>query len=296
MQLALIGNPVSHSKLPEIYQFLGQQVKKNVVVERVHTEEVHFYDEVNKYLKCETPKDGLVITVPFKEKAYEMCDVLTEHAAKAKSVNCLTLTDTGLICGDNTDGRGMVHDCQENIGYDFKNKTCLLLGAGGAAKGILSSLLHTSIEHVFICNRSTDRAKNLASSFSNQDKISIIEEAEAKKMHFDCIVNATSASLREDLPQGLPDRLKSDCLCYDVVYKAGDTVFSKWAKVKKASYVHSGVGMLVEQGKIFLEKLGLPEMESRSAIKELADRILVKKMNDTEFNEAMSHNMLCEGK
>ena len=241
---AVFGNPIEHSKSPEIHRNFAQLTGEAVVYEKQLVDVNSFESAAIAFFK--TGK-GLNITVPFKLEAYSFAARLTERARRAGAVNTLALQADGTILGDNTDGIGMVSDIVDNLGWIIENKKVLILGAGGAVRGILQPLLAQNPKALVIANRTIEKAKQLAQGFSELGSIKGCGFEHLSDFKFDIVINGTSASLAGDLPP-LPDTLlaKGAC-CYDMMYGAEPTVFMHWAQAHGATSVADGLGMLVSQ-------------------------------------------------
>lgn len=242
---AVMGNPISHSKSPQIHQQFAKHTSQELTYEKIKVEPEDFITDVINFQK--NNGKGLNITVPFKEDAFKLATELTERARRAGAVNTLTLKTSESFTGDNTDGVGLVRDLTINHQTELKNKDILILGAGGAVRGILEPFIQQKPARLVIANRTLERAQNLAKDFSDIFNIEVFEFNQLKGQTFDIIINGTSASLSGELPP-LPDNLlNADCTTYDMMYGKDDTPFMKWSKLNNASKTIDGLGMLVEQ-------------------------------------------------
>ena len=190
---------------------------------------------------------GLNITVPFKIDAYNFADVLSARARRAGAVNTLALQEDGGIYGDNTDGVGLVRDITKNLDWNITDRRVLVLGAGGAVRGVLEPLLKLNPTHLLIANRTVSKAQRLAQHFSDLGDVRGCSFEALHANHFDLIINGTSASLSQELPPLPNDLLSDDGCCYDMVYAASPTPFMHWGAANAAWAVADGLGMLVEQ-------------------------------------------------
>ncbi len=242
---AVFGNPVRHSRSPWIHARFAQQTGQSLS----YTAEEIPLDEFEKHLLkfFSGGGAGLNITVPFKEKAWALCDIHSDFAAKAGAVNTLFKNKDGQLCGDNTDGIGMLRDITDNHQGQIVGKSVLLVGAGGAVRGVLPSLLAENPGSVTIVNRTVSKAQELAMLFGGQTEISAVGFQDLSGRAFDLIVNGTSAGLHGDLPPLPSSIVSADTWCYDMIYGRGDTVFQAWAKQCGAAKALDGAGMLVEQ-------------------------------------------------
>jgi shikimate dehydrogenase len=185
--------------------------------------------------------------VPFKQEAYRLADHLSERAKTAQAVNTLRFDPDGRLFGDNTDGAGLVHDLEKNIGVPLKDKRILVLGAGGAVRGVLQPLLHRHPALIIVANRTVPKARDLAEEFAHYGRIEASGFKELKGKHFDIVINGTAASLKGEIPP-LPDNLfTTHALAYDMMYGEKSKPFLDWAAVHGAAQVVDGLGMLVEQ-------------------------------------------------
>jgi shikimate dehydrogenase len=191
---------------------------------------------------------GLNVTLPHKQAAAELVNELTPRAERAQAVNTIAFFKETSLLGDNTDGLGLTADLEHNLGINLANKRVLILGAGGAVRGVLGPLLERELAEVVIANRTPDRARKLAGEFADMGQISGCGFAEVVGPPYDLIVNATSASLHDgampEMPVGL---VGEETICYDMAYGRGHTPFTLWAKSLHAARTTKGWGMLVEQ-------------------------------------------------
>lgn len=242
---AVFGHPISHSKSPRIHQLFAEQtgqqlsyVSQDVPADTFHARADAFFDQGGKGLNC---------TVPLKELAWEYADYLSERARMSKAVNTLALQADGRILGENTDGIGLVNDLTRNHDIQLLNKQVLILGAGGATRGILAPLLECLPNQIVIANRTISKAKTIVSEFTYATNLSSCDFAGLSGQQFDLIINATSASLSNQLPP-LPDTLLAEAgCCYDLAYSNEPTAFVRWGHARHALKSLDGIGMLVEQ-------------------------------------------------
>lgn len=239
----VIGNPIAHSKSPEIHPVYALQTGQDLVYERCLAPLDAFEATVHRLV--EEGYRGANVTLPFKIEAARVCTRLEERARAAGAVNTLIFAN-GEIVGDNTDGPGLVADITRNAGLAIQGKRVLLLGAGGAARGALLPLIGQGPREIVIANRTVATAEALAEDFSRHG-VPITASGFAEiDGSFDIVINATSSSISGDLPPVAPTVFGSDALALDMMYGNQPTVFMDFASRYGAS-VRDGLGMLVEQ-------------------------------------------------
>lgn len=240
----VFGNPVAHSKSPFIHAAFARETGEALTYEARLAPIDGFVKAVNTFIA--DGGRGANVTVPFKEEAFRLCDALTPRAARAGAVNTLSFSD-GRVLGDNTDGAGLVADIVDNIGFAPVGRRILLLGAGGAARGVIEPLLATGPATLVIANRSVDKAFMLADAFADLGALDAFNFSDLTGKSFDLVINATSASLGgAALP--LPDGLYAPgSVAYDMMYGKGETPFLAQARAQGASRCADGLGMLVGQ-------------------------------------------------
>lgn len=244
---AVIGKPIAHSKSPLIHRMFAQQTGQDISYEAIEAPQDGFAATVER-LRKEGYK-GCNVTVPFKQEAWRF-SATTFRALDAQAVNTLKFENGG-ISGDNTDGIGLVRDIENNLNIPLKNKRILLIGAGGAAYGVLHPLLESSPISLVIYNRTLEKAESLKKSIEQHDKFRLfsLETVEFGKLgdaQFDVVINATSAGLTDsEIP--LPETIFAPgALAYDMMY-GRETPFMKFAREHGAAIISDGLGMLVEQ-------------------------------------------------
>lgn len=242
---AVFGNPVRHSKSPWIHAAFASQCAQSLTYRAVLVEPGGFAAAARAFF--DGGGKGLNVTVPFKEEAYTFADEVSGRARVAGAVNTLARRDDGGTFGDNTDGVGLVRDMVANLGWQVRGKHTLVLGAGGAVRGVLEPLLREQPASLLIANRTAARAGELAAAFSGFGALAGGGFDALHGRSFDLVINGTSASLEGALPP-LPDTLLNEkSCCYDMMYAAEPTPFMRWAAQHTAWAVADGLGMLVEQ-------------------------------------------------
>jgi shikimate dehydrogenase len=238
----VIGNPIAHSKSPEIHAHFAAQTGQSIHYERVLAPLDGFAQTVRALQR--NGIKGANVTVPFKLEAYALATTLTPRAQAAGAVNTLKFEAGGVI-GDNTDGTGLVADIVRNASVEMKGMKILLLGAGGAARGVILPILHAQPAALVIANRTVAKAAELASHFAHHGSVTV-SGFETLHESFDIVINATAASLAGDLPPLAPSLFGTATLAYDMMYGKEPTVFMQFA-ARHGATVRDGLGMLVEQ-------------------------------------------------
>lgn len=242
---AVIGNPIQHSKSPQIHSAFAQQEKVDIDYQRILAEQDHFTQSVNQFVN--QGGLGLNVTVPFKIVAYQQCQQLNEYAQAAGAVNTISFdSEIGWI-GANTDGLGLLTDLKNNQHIQINNKNILILGAGGATRGILLPLLQENPSRILIANRTVSKADDLVNSFSTAGNIDSCGLENIDNQAFDLIINATSASLNNDVPTIPNTVIGTETICYDLAYSDQPTAFMNWSNNLNAKKSIDGIGMLIEQ-------------------------------------------------
>ena len=240
---AVFGNPIAHSKSPLIHGLFADETQQELEYEALLAPIDGFETSLSEFWL--NKGKGANVTVPFKEQAFKLCDELSELAQLAGAVNTLTLLESGLVRGDNTDGLGLVADLQRNFG-SLVGKRVLLLGAGGAARGCILPMLNAGIAELSIHNRTHEKAAVLAELFAEYGNISAVATDDLTAS-FDIIINSTSSSLSGDIPQIPTSVIDAKTSCYDMMYSKQITSFNSWASSLGANKVVDGLGMLVGQ-------------------------------------------------
>lgn len=244
---AVIGHPISHSKSPRIHSLFASQTGEPVEYTAIQAPLDDFHGTVRQFF--ERGGKGLNVTVPFKEQAWTMAEHRTTRAEKAGAANTLYLDKDQALVADNTDGVGIVRDLFNNHGVAPEGARILVLGAGGAVRGVLGPILAEQPVSVTIANRTVAKAEALVRLFAPDAGITELSacgfnESEAA---YDLVINGTSASLKGDLPPVSPGIIGPDTVVYDMMYSLQTTTFNQWALDNNARRVFDGLGMLVEQ-------------------------------------------------
>ncbi len=240
---AVFGNPIGHSKSPFIHTLFARQTNQSLTYTAECAPVGGFIEAVTAFF-AEDGK-GCNVTLPFKEEAYQFASRLTERAQLAGAVNTLKKLDDGEIIGDNTDGAGLVQDLLQHQ-VVLEGARILIIGAGGAARGVIPPLLAQKPASLTITNRTFTKAVALAELFSAYGAVTA-KEMNAISQEYDVIINSTSASLSGELPNISPVIFAPNSTSYDMMYGCGDTKFNLWAKEHGAAQVYDGLGMLVGQ-------------------------------------------------
>ena len=243
-QYAVMGNPIQHSKSPLIHSLFAQATAQTLNYDPILVAEDGFVAAVEKFRQ--EGGLGLNITVPFKEQAWQLADCRTQRAELAGAVNTLSFKNNK-IYADNTDGLGLVADMLQNHQGQITGKRILLVGAGGAVRGVLAPILAQQPEQVVVVNRTVSKALALADLFSDLGNISACGFDGIQGVSFDWVINGTSTSLHGELPALPGSVIGSSTWCYDMMYSPQQTRFNEWALSQGAAKVMDGLGMLVEQ-------------------------------------------------
>ncbi|MDR4516195.1 MAG: shikimate dehydrogenase [Nitrosomonas sp.] len=241
---AVVGNPIAHSKSPLIHTAFAEQTRQDLQYEAILASLDGFEATVNDFFR--QGGKGMNVTVPFKLEAYQLATQLTERADIAQAVNTLKFENNGIL-GDNTDGAGLVRDITVNLNVTVTGKRILLMGAGGAARGVILPLLQQKPAILAITNRTPQKALDLKNQFTQYGLIAGGDYNQFSGQSFDIIINATSASLNNALPELPSGIFAAGALAYDMMYSADPTRFLKYASQQGAKHLADGIGMLVEQ-------------------------------------------------
>lgn len=236
----VVGNPIAHSKSPEIHTRFAAQTGQVLTYERLLAP-IDGFEEFALGLR-EAGYRGLNVTIPFKIDAAKLADELTARARLAGAVNTLKF-DGDRIVGDNTDGIGFVRDVTERLKVKIEDASILILGAGGGVRGLIGALLEEKPRWIAVANRTHGRAQELADEFG----VEAIAFDEVPAEHFDLVINGTATSLSHAAPPIDPETFDDCVLAYDLVYDPRPTPFMALARQGGAKHVADGLGMLIEQ-------------------------------------------------
>ena len=246
---AVFGNPIAQSKSPRIHTLFAEQFGDTIEYSAELVELDGFVHAADAFFTA--GGSGLNITVPFKQEAFRYTSSHGKAARLSGAVNTLRRNENDIIVGENTDGVGICRDITENLGWQLQRQNILLLGAGGAVRGVLPALLGASPSSIVVANRTASKAEELASLFAG----AAVEQScslkgtgydAVPKESFDVVINGTSASLDGKVPH-IPEAVVGNANCYDMMYGNEDTPFIAWARQQGAGVLADGLGMLVEQ-------------------------------------------------
>lgn len=242
----VIGNPIAHSRSPEIHRLFAEQTGKNISYTKLLAPLDDFVSTVTTF-RAQGGK-GLNVTAPFKNQAFQWVDKPSERAQLAKAVNTIIFHEDGQSVGDNTDGIGLVHDLTETYQCPITEQQVLILGAGGAVQGCLAFLLKKRPAKLVIVNRSLDKAIRLVEQFSHLGSLKSCLPTGLKKQKFDLIINSIPNQTIAEMLARLPSQiLTPTSFCYDMNYQPAFTVFQSWACQQGIKQAVNGLGMLIEQ-------------------------------------------------
>ena len=243
LRYAIIGNPIAHSKSPEIHAAFAAQTGIDLRYDRLLAPPDGFRATVERFRTL--GGRGANVTLPFKPDAFAYATEVSNRARDAGAVNTLTF-DATRVFGDNTDGVGRVKDLRDNLGCAVEGKRVLMVGAGGAARGVIGPLLAEGPAVIAVANRTFSKAEEIVQRYRPSGNVIVISLADLPGHQFDIIINATAASLENDLPIIPQSVFAEESLAYDMMYGKGLTPFLALGRQAGAS-VADGLGMLVEQ-------------------------------------------------
>ncbi len=242
---AVIGNPVQHSLSPKIHQLFAKDSGIELEYQKIQPEINDFKKSVIDFFS--NNGKGCNITVPFKQAAWQLVEQLSDDAKLSQAVNCLTKQEDGSLQGDNFDGVGLVQDLLHNHHYEINQRKILILGAGGATRGILGPLLEKIPEEIVVANRHIEKAVELADLFQAYGNIRGISLTQIPTHKFDLIIHATSLGHQGKAPAIPESVIDCDSFCYDLSYGDAAKPFLHSAQSLGAMHCRDGIGMLVEQ-------------------------------------------------
>ncbi len=242
----VVGSPIAHSKSPDIHLAFGRQCGIALRYERIEVHARCFARALAEFV--DAGGRGMSITVPLKEEAFRALSIHQPRAALTGAANMMTVAADGSTVADNADGTGLVRDLTDNHGLYLKGRRLLLLGAGGAARGVIPALLEEQPSELFIANRTLRKATDLVAQFHTLGPIGAFDYVDVPSRPYDLVINATSLSLSGEIPPLSADTIGSETCCYDMMYTAdGHTRFLDWCRDNGAAACYDGLGMLVEQ-------------------------------------------------
>jgi shikimate dehydrogenase len=241
----VVGHPVGHSWSPFIHGLFARDTGQDVSYRLFDFTPAELEPRVRDFFTL--GGRGLNITVPHKIAAVQIASQLTSRATHAGAVNTLALQKDGTILGDNTDGAGLVRDLCDNLGLVIIRRRVLIIGAGGATRGVIAPLLALEPAEIIIANRTAQRAQDMANAFAKLGSVRGLGFDELPDGPFDLIINATSASLSGEVPAIRQSAIGPETVCYDMAYGKTDTSFMQWALNQGCARAIQGLGMLVEQ-------------------------------------------------
>jgi len=242
---AVFGHPIGHSRSPDIHARFAAQTRQAMEYRAIDVPAEQFENTLKAFI--DEGGRGLNCTVPLKEIAFRATHILTDRARRSGAVNTLKILENGQLWGDNTDGVGLYRDLTRNLELELKGKRILILGAGGATRGIVEPLLLEHPDSLCIANRTVERAEKIADDFSALGDLRAVGFDELAGSSFDLILNGTSASLSGAMPPLPGGLLAEGGSCYDLAYGKEPTPFVLWGREQHATISADGIGMLVEQ-------------------------------------------------
>ena len=243
---AVVGHPVKHSLSPQIHQAFAQQLGHSIEYIAKELFLKDFEGQVRSLYR--DGYSGLNVTVPFKQQAWELCDQRSPRAEDAGAVNTLIFLEDNQIAGDNTDGVGLTRDLVSNHRALIQRRKILILGAGGAVRGVIAPLQVLEPQSITIANRTIEKAEQLVRDFENRGSVIASQYKDLGFEKYDLIINGTAAGLNNEVAPVPDEVLGVNSICYDMMYNIdANTAFVDWALTRGASRAFDGLGMLVEQ-------------------------------------------------
>jgi len=244
-QYGVVGHPVAHSWSPFIHGMFARQTGETLVYRLHDVRPEDFRSHVLDFFS--RGGRGLNITVPHKVAAADLANELTPRAERGGAVNTLMLKRDNRLLGDNTDGAGLVHDLRDNLSVELGGRRVLIVGAGGATRGVVAPLLVLRPAELVVANRTAERAQAFVADFADLGAVRGCGFEEIGADPFDVVINATSASLSGEVPAIPASAVRAETVCYDMAYSRSETAFLKWAREHGCERALQGWGMLVEQ-------------------------------------------------
>jgi shikimate dehydrogenase len=241
---AVIGHPIAHSLSPRIHALFAEQTRQQLLYGALDVTPEQLRSSVQEFFA--SGGRGLNVTIPHKQTVMALIERLSARAERAGAVNTIALERDRRLFGDNTDGVGLLRDLTLNLQLSLRQRRILLLGAGGAARGVIGPLLSESPREFVIANRTEARARELARLWPESASVRAMALEELEASAFDLIINATPPAAEASLPTGR-STLGPDVTCYDMAYGSTESAFLRWARASGAARRHDGLGMLVEQ-------------------------------------------------
>lgn len=241
----VVGDPIAHSLSPKIHAWFAESEGQAFLYHKIRVAKGSLKSAIDEFMRA--GGKGMNVTVPLKEEAYSISDVRSERAIAAGAANFLSFGDNGKITADNTDGYGLITDISRNLHLALSGKVICLLGAGGAARGVLAGIAAQSPSLLQLSNRTLSKVEDLSNLLPKSCPREIVPWGQMSTTQPDIIINATSLSLTGDLPKMNNSVFALTELVYDMVYSSNPTSFMKLASRQGAKNVSDGLGMLVEQ-------------------------------------------------
>lgn len=241
----VVGSPISHSRSPAIHRLFGEQFAISLDYDKVEVERGGLASAVSEFRSAGGV--GMNVTIPLKEEAFALGTIRRPRASQAGAANTLWFGVDGAVIVDNTDGIGLVRDLTANYGYELADRRVLLLGAGGAARGVVPALLAEKPALICIANRTVEKAEALIEQYRTLGHLIAVPLDRSFNLAFDLVINATALSLQRQAPNLNDGVVHPGTWCYDMTYSTTDTSFLAWARERGVVKRMDGIGMLVEQ-------------------------------------------------
>ena len=241
----VMGHPVTHSKSPAIHARFATQTGESLSYDAIAVAPGQFREAVEAFR--EQDGKGLNITLPFKQEAFALAAVRSRRAERAGAVNTLWFDDNNEVCGDNTDGVGLIRDLWHSCELRVTSRSVLLIGAGGAARGAACALLDEEPSRLVVANRTHEKASSLVVELGNKPCFCAKRFEELEGERFELVINATASSLEGEIPPVPVSAITAESVCYDMMYAPSETAFVAWGRRLGAKRCVDGLGMLVEQ-------------------------------------------------